>query len=205
MTSQNRLKPLTHTRSARTRGAYIALVVSILIWFGLGAVQTHWIILALFIIPPSLVAWDLMKNDTAHLQMNDTHLTYGIGREEDRIAFDQIEIMRLNRRLDFSWRITMRLKDGTSCACRRLVCPRWRNSSPRCWRATSKSTEFSSHLPVKRRSAERRNLSTCAPLRPKSLRISAILPWFLEASAPQTCCHPCLDVRSDISASPAPR
>ena len=109
----SRFKALSYSRSARTRVAYISLIVSILLWFALGAVQTHWIILALFIIPPSLVAWDLMKNDIAHFHMDDTHMTYGIGREEDRVAFDQIEILRLNRRLDFSWRVTMRLKDGT--------------------------------------------------------------------------------------------
>ncbi len=108
----SKFRPLSYYRSARTRTAYIALGASILLWFALGAVQTHWVILALFIIPPSLVAWDLMKNDTAHFHMDDTHLTYGIGREEDRVAFDQIEILRLNRRLDFSWRVTMRLKDG---------------------------------------------------------------------------------------------
>ena len=71
----SKFRPLSYSRSARTRTAYIALGASILLWFALGAVQTHWVILALFIIPPSLVAWDLMKNDTAHFHMDDTHLT----------------------------------------------------------------------------------------------------------------------------------
>ncbi len=105
--------PLTHSRSARTRGAYIALGLSILVWFALGAIQAHWILLALFIIPPSLVAWDLMKNDTAHLELTDSHLIYGIGRDLDRVPINRIEVIRLNRRLDFSWRVTMRLTDGT--------------------------------------------------------------------------------------------
>ena len=108
----NQLKPLTHSRTSRTRGAYIALGSSIALWFALGAIQTHWLILAVFIIPPSLLAWDLMKNDTAHLTLDHSHLRFGLGTDLDRIPLDQIEVVRLNRRLDFSWRVTLRLKDG---------------------------------------------------------------------------------------------
>ncbi len=105
--------PLTHSRSARTPGAYLALGLSLAIWFALGAVNAHWILLAVLVIPPSLVAWDLLKNDTATFALTDTHLSYGIGRETQRVPLDRIDMVRLNRRLDFSWRVTLRLTDGT--------------------------------------------------------------------------------------------
>jgi hypothetical protein len=109
----SRHKPLIYSRNARTRGAYIALGASIAVWFALGAIHAHWILLALFVIPPSLVAWDIMKNDTAHLELTDSHLNYGIGTDLDRVPLNRIEVIRLNRRLDFSWRVTMRLTDGS--------------------------------------------------------------------------------------------
>ncbi|NQZ73434.1 MAG: hypothetical protein HRT60_10220, partial [Dinoroseobacter sp.] len=47
----SKFRPLSYSRSARTRTAYIALGASILLWFALGAVQTHWVILALLATP----------------------------------------------------------------------------------------------------------------------------------------------------------
>lgn len=105
--------PLVYTRPARTPGAYLALGLALAVWFGLGAIQAHWILLALFILPVALVAWDLLKNETAHLRLDDQHLSYGFGSDLDRVPLARIELVRLNRRLDFSWRVTLRLTDGT--------------------------------------------------------------------------------------------
>ena len=104
--------PLHHSRSARSKAAYIALGIALVVWFGLGAIQAHPIILAVFILPPALLAWDLLKNDTSTFSLSDTEMTFGIGAAHTAIPLDQIDLVRLNRRLDFSWRITVRLNDG---------------------------------------------------------------------------------------------
>jgi len=106
-------KPLSYSRNARTPEAYTALGLALAVWFALGIIQAHWVLLALAVIPPSLAAWDIMKNDAAHLELTDSHLNYGIGTDLDRVPLNRIEVIRLNRRLDFSWRVTMRLTDGT--------------------------------------------------------------------------------------------
>lgn len=106
------LSPLIHTRPARSTAAVVALAVAIAVWFALGAIQAHWLVLAIFAIPPALLAWDLLKNDTAQFHLSDTDLRFGIGPDQTTLPLAQIEVVRLNRRLDFSWRVTLRLTDG---------------------------------------------------------------------------------------------
>lgn len=103
---------LVHIRPARSLAAYLALGVAIALWFALGAIQAHWLVLAVFALPPTLLAWDILKNDSAELVLSDHSLAYGTGTQRTTIPLSQIVIVRLNRRLDFSWRVTLRLKDG---------------------------------------------------------------------------------------------
>lgn len=103
---------LQFARPARNRASVATLVGAIGLWFALGMIQAHWIVLALFAVPPVLLAWDVLKNDTAWFDLTDTTLSFSTGHDTIRVPLEKIEKVRLNRRLDFSWRVTVFLVDG---------------------------------------------------------------------------------------------
>lgn len=103
----------TYHHTARRLGP--ALVV-ICVWAALlGAYiyldATLWIIglFALFTLP---ALWDLARNTTAGLTLDDTTLTWQSGRRSATLALDELDHIRLDTRLDFSVRATAFLKTG---------------------------------------------------------------------------------------------
>lgn len=105
-------QPLSYSRAARSWTAYSALGLTLAVWLGLCAIEAHPIVLVVAILPLILLAWELLKNDTSRFRLNDSCLTFGVGSVQTTVRLDRIDLVRLNRRLDLSWRVTIVLSDG---------------------------------------------------------------------------------------------
>jgi hypothetical protein len=98
-------------RSLRTGvtvlGIWIALIT---LWIGLDAAT--WIVafLTLFTLP---ALWDLVTNPPSGLTLNDTTLSWFTGKRSATVQLEEIDLIRLDTRLDFSVRVTLVLKTGT--------------------------------------------------------------------------------------------
>lgn len=98
-------------RSLRTGvtvlGVWLALIT---LWIGLDAAT--WIVafLALFTLP---ALWDLVKDPPSGLTLNDTTLSWFTGKRRATVQLEEIDLIRLDTRLDFSVRVTLVLKTGT--------------------------------------------------------------------------------------------
>lgn len=87
-----------------------------LIWLALVAAWVFldaapWIVgfLALFTVP---AVWDYIADPPSGMTLTDDTLHWHTGKQEAIVALDEIDLVRLDTRLDFSVRITLVLKSG---------------------------------------------------------------------------------------------
>ena len=99
---------------ARGRNARTALVLAgvwallITLWRGFDAAP--WIVagLGLFTLP---ALWDLLSDRPSGLILTDDHLQWHSGQQGDTIPCARIKAVRLDRRLDLSYRVSVVLRD----------------------------------------------------------------------------------------------
>ncbi|MFK7838097.1 MAG: hypothetical protein AB8B60_17945 [Sulfitobacter sp.] len=103
----------THHAQGRSRRT---LIVVALIWLALlglwlGVEANLWIVgfLALFTLP---ACWDLLTDPPSGLTLTDDTLSWFSGKRRAEVALEEIDHAHMNRRLDFSVKVTLVLKTG---------------------------------------------------------------------------------------------
>ena len=105
--------PLTYTRQGRSPRAGMAILTIwlglVLVWLGLQA--AWWIVgfLALFTLP---ACWEFASNPPSGLTLDEVAIRWHSGKRHAEVALDEIDLVRLDTRLDFSVRATLVLTDG---------------------------------------------------------------------------------------------
>jgi len=103
---------LDHHARGRNRATALVLVAvwAGLAWLLIGLDAAPWIVagLALFTIP---ALWDLVSDRPSGLTLTQDTLHFYSGQRRDTIAHRQIKAVRLDRRLDLSYRVSIVLRD----------------------------------------------------------------------------------------------
>lgn len=103
------------TYAATGRSMRTAVVVA-LIWLavlaaGVFLAMSSWIMA--FMLAFTLPAlWDLISNPPSGLALDEDRITWFSGKRHAEVALDEIELVRLDTRLDFSVKVTLILKTG---------------------------------------------------------------------------------------------
>ncbi|KMK67860.1 hypothetical protein [Puniceibacterium sp. IMCC21224] len=104
---------MTYTAPTRSWRGCVALITlwTVLVYGYLQFGAEGWIVgtLALFTLP---AAWDLCVGRAAGLTLTPETMEWHSGRVRDRVALNDIERVRLDRRFDLSMRVTLVLHDG---------------------------------------------------------------------------------------------
>lgn len=96
-------------RNPRTAVVLLGVWVALLLfWVGLDAAPWIMIGLALFTLP---ALWDLVTDRPSGLRLTDDSLHWFSGRRSDTVPLAQIKAVRLDRRLDLSYRVSIVLRD----------------------------------------------------------------------------------------------
>ena len=106
-------EPFTFARTGRNKRT--ALVVAG-IWIAVLSAGVFWEMSALimtFLLAFTLPAlWDLIRDPPSGLMLDDRTLHWHSGKQQARVALDEIDKIRLDTRLDFSIKVTLVLKNG---------------------------------------------------------------------------------------------
>ena len=92
---------------AYTVFAFIALMVLI---FGLDA---HPLIAAFFAVVVSPAVWDVVANNRAEMNISDRRIHWRVGQRANEARLDEIDRVAARTGLDFSQRVSIRMRDGT--------------------------------------------------------------------------------------------
>lgn len=101
----HRLRGRNPRTAAVLLGVWVALV---LVWVGLEAAPWIMIGVGLFTLP---ALWDLITDRPSGLILTGDSLHWFSGRRSDTIPLAQIKAVRLDRRLDLSYRVSIVLRD----------------------------------------------------------------------------------------------
>jgi hypothetical protein len=106
-------EPFLFEQQARSRKT---LVIVIAVWLALIAAwiwleAALWIVtfLATFTLP---AVYDLIRNPKSGLRLDETNLSWFSGRRAATLDLSEIDLIRLDTRLDFSVRVTAQLNTG---------------------------------------------------------------------------------------------
>lgn len=106
-------EPFRFQRRHRSLGSFLVLcgVWAALgaAWFFLDAAPLLLVLVGAATLP---LLWDLVRNPPAGLALDDKTLSWRSGRHTAEIALAEIAQVRLDTRLDFSVRVTLRLNSG---------------------------------------------------------------------------------------------
>lgn len=106
--------PFTYSRDARSVTAMLAISAWLLglavLWLVLGTVV--WILL-LLLLPVLPALWELVKNPTSTLLLDQSRLTWSSPRSQADIALAEIDHVMMTTRWDFSIRTTVHTRIGT--------------------------------------------------------------------------------------------
>lgn len=104
--------PLTFTRRGRDRrvlavviGIYGVLLAAIIL------VDAAWWLMAALALLTLPALWDLWRDPSAGIRLDDTRLDWHSGRRSGTLELREIDHMRFDTRLDFSVRVTAVLKN----------------------------------------------------------------------------------------------
>lgn len=103
---------LIHQRSARSPAGFVAMALGLALLAGLWAIGAHWFVLVLLALPLVLLGLDLLRDTPSRFELSQTHLIFAHGNQKIALPLAEIDKIRLNRRLDFSWRVTVLMTDG---------------------------------------------------------------------------------------------
>lgn len=101
----------------RQRGRSKRLGLAIFFWLGMLAVfgllfqAALWIVI-LLALPLLPAGWDLWRNPKSGLSIGDTTFSWFTADRHDEISLQDIALLRLDRRLDLSFRATLITKAG---------------------------------------------------------------------------------------------
>ncbi|CUH86414.1 hypothetical protein PH5382_00323 [Phaeobacter sp. CECT 5382] len=99
------------------QGRSLSLVLALLCWIlalaalGLVLEAAGWIIL-IFALPALPATWDLWRNPSSGLVLEGDQITWFTGTARNSLALQDIQLLRLDRRWDFSFRATLILRSG---------------------------------------------------------------------------------------------
>lgn len=103
----------TYHRQGRNRRTAISITLIwlglLFIWIGLEAAPWIVLLLGLFTLP---AVWDYVTDPPSGLSLSDDQIHWHSGKREASVGLDEIELVRLDTRLDFSVRVTLVLKTG---------------------------------------------------------------------------------------------
>ena len=99
-----------HNRAPRTIGVLIAVYVA------LGALvmlfDAAWWLVVVLVLPTLPALWDILKNTSAGLSLDDQDLRWFTGGREAQIDCSDIDFFRFDTRWDFSVRVSVVLASG---------------------------------------------------------------------------------------------
>lgn len=99
-----------HNRSQRTVVILIcvyAVLIGLVILLG-----AAWWLMALLALPTLPAVWDVAKNTSAGMRLDDTAIGWFTGNRQGEIPLSQIEKFRFDTRWDFSVRVSVILESG---------------------------------------------------------------------------------------------
>lgn len=101
---------LRQGRNQRT-AVTLALIWAVLVFALFALDAAPWIVafLALFTVP---AVWDYVTDPPSGLTLTNSEISWHSGKRQATVSLDEIDLVRLDTRLDFSVRITLVLKTG---------------------------------------------------------------------------------------------
>lgn len=103
----------THSKSGRSARNFAILIgIWILLIFACFKIGAHPVILVLVFLGTLPALWDLINNRLAGIALSDTNLSWHSGQTKNSIAHQDIDHIRLNRRLDLTYRVEIRTLKG---------------------------------------------------------------------------------------------
>ncbi|MGR3624163.1 hypothetical protein [Pseudophaeobacter sp.] len=106
--------PYAFQRRARSLALCLALcgwLIALGLMWGLLGVMP-WILL-LFALPTGPAFWDIWRNPASGINLDTEKIQWFTGKHHAAVRFDEIAQLRLDRRWDFSFRVTLVLQNGS--------------------------------------------------------------------------------------------
>lgn len=103
-------EPFVFTRQGRSQRTLAVLIAVYAVLLGLILlVDAAWWVMALVALLTLPALWDVYRNPSAGVTLNDTELTWHSGRRRGTLDLAEIEYMRFDTRWDFSIRVSAML------------------------------------------------------------------------------------------------
>ncbi len=103
----------TFTRSGRSAPAALLLVaIWLVVLSAVIVISLAWWIAAAILLFTLPAIWDMVSNRQSHISVDDTSLRWQSGKHSGAIPLQDIAKVRIDRRLDMSYRIAAVMVDG---------------------------------------------------------------------------------------------
>jgi hypothetical protein len=101
-----------YVRRGRRPANVAGLICVCAVFLALVLINSHPLFLGLAALPAFVLCIELYRDVHSHLSLSDTGLSWGRGGKDSHIGFDDIDEIRMLRRLDFSHVVELRLARG---------------------------------------------------------------------------------------------